>query len=126
MARFVEITTEWFAVPDDADGAKLKIKYLTPGQEQELELDALSVAGSSDSATANVSFDIGKKRQLVVTKTITDWSGFFDRKGKESKCTKDNLLKALSEFDWFFDFVEESRATLRKNVEKEKGEAGKN
>ena len=125
MARFVNISQKWFDVPDDCDGAKIKVKYLTPGQEQELELDALNVSGSANAET-EISFDINKKRQLIVKRTVSDWSEFYGRDGKESKCNAVNLLKALSEFDWFFELVEKSRNTLRTEVEGEQEEAEKN
>lgn len=127
MAKFVDEVHEWFDVPGDKEGAKAKIKYLTAGQEQELELKAMQVSGSvQPGESAEVFFDINKKRQLIVTQTVVDWSGFLGKKGNEMKCTERNLLKALSEFDWFFDFVEESRAKLRDKTKGKEVDAGKN
>ena len=128
MARFIKVQKQWYPVPDDAEGAKIEIKYLTPGEETDLQLESLQVTGSTENGVGGqvLSANLNVTRQLVANRTVTDWSGFFGPSGKELKCNRQNIAFAVRQFDWFSEFLETSRNELRIEVEMENGEAVKN
>lgn len=129
MARLTKQTDRWFDIPDDADKARLKIRHLKHGELKDIETTANPMLGRFGHAGAmdvEIEVNPAKRLSLLVCRAIVDWQGFFDVKGKPLVCNDSNKVKALSEFDWLGEFVEEAVKTLKEEVAGKEADAEKN
>jgi len=131
--RISKIDERKFFVPNDPDGAWVKIKHLLPGETSDI-FDQVF--------TQNIDYEKGKKgkmepkfsqktdkkldRELTLKSVISGWGEFFDRKDQKMKCTPENIVRASREIDGFNEFINECRETLAKDIKEEQADQKKN
>ena len=131
--RIAKQVERWFTVPNDPDGAKIKMKQLTPGDKADIydrvfvqridyEKDANGDLQPKMSQETNKQLD----RELTVQKSIVDWENFFDEDDKELECTPENIIRALEEIEGFNVLISDFRKKLATEIEGEKEKQRKN
>jgi hypothetical protein len=131
--RIAKVVERWFEVDGDEDGARIKIRNLTPGEKADIYdkvfVQQISYKKEKDGKLTpefNQETDKLLDRELTIKKSIVDWENFFDQDGKELKCTPANMIKALNEIEGFNVLISELREKLSKEIEKEKEGQRKN
>ena len=128
----LKLTTErkkWFVFPQDDTGeSQVEILHLKPGQIADIEAEANQIVGrqKGDEFVTEVGFNLGVRTKLIVKKVILSWKGFESENGRKMKCTDQNKIKVLREFDWFFEQIEKFREELTEEEKTEQEGAGKN
>lgn len=123
------VVEEWFAYPEDPDGAEFSIKMLSPGEKQEIFDATTRIESYWDAETQNSMrsrLNPGKDKRMTAIKSITGWRNVFDERGNEMKCTDRNKEKLLDKVPGFMEFILESRESLEAKHENKKKEAEKN
>jgi len=126
--RPTELMEQWFELPDDPDGGRIKLRQLSPGDKQDIYDQTLPMVNEfrTDPETgALIPTTIQKinrklDREITLTKCLVGWENFFDEKGKKLPCTPENVLKAIREFDGLLPFINECRLKLDEVAEAEK------
>ena len=129
MPRLTGKITKTF---DYDDESTITIRYLKPGERDELDDMLMDIKGrqssvGSDDILTEVNFNFGAKRVRFLTFVIESWTGFLSKSGKNLKCTPTNIVKMLKELgSEFYEKVEVEHDKLVEEVEAEEEEAGKN
>ncbi len=129
MLKLTAKRKKWFVLPqDESEETKVEIVHLKPGEVAEIDEKANSVVGkqSGDEFVTEVGFSMGIRRREIIKRSIADWAGFLDLKGRPLVCNESNKLKVMNEYEWFYDQIEEFRTTLTDEVEADEEGAEKN
>ena len=131
--RITKPTERWFTVPDDPDGAKVKLRQLTPGERNEIMDKAYTQEIEYEPGAAGKMVPKMKQindrkldREETVKKSVIDWESFFDEAGAVLPCNPENVLRAAKEIDGFVEFVNVSRVELEKAINEEGAALEKN
>jgi len=131
--RIIKIDARWFDVPNDTDGARLKIKHLSPGETSDIfdkvfkqEISYKKGADGKMEPAFSQNTDKALDRKMTLNATVVDWENFFDQEGNDLKCTPKNVLRASREIQGFNELVTELREQLAIDIEEEKEEQRKN
>jgi hypothetical protein len=127
----------WFEIPDDPDEGSILIKNLSPGDIADIMDSVFSQTISYPVNAEGVSqpefkqeTDKRKDREMTLTASVIGWKKFYDKNGKELKCTPENVIRASREIEGFNNLVEVFRnrlsADLMAEVEKEDKDLEKN
>ncbi len=111
MARLRKRVTKTFNIPDDPDGAWIKIKFLKINEVKKIESQANDMYFQSDAkgeGNTRINFDPYTRSRLFAHACLLDWGGMNDTMGKAMKFSSVNIEKA-AEFevkvdDETFDF----------------------
>jgi hypothetical protein len=123
----------WFEIENDPDGARVKIKNLTPGEMNDILDKAFRLE------TEYIRDDKGKlqpkmhqindrnlDREETLKACIVAWENFFDKNGEPLDRTPYNIIRAAREIDGFIEMINEFRDRLRKDIKQEEEEQEKN
>ena len=131
--RISKPVERWFDVPGDPDGAKIKIKPLSPREvtdiyDQAFKQTATYAKGKDGKYEPTFSQETDKKldRELTWTKSIVDWKNFYDHDDKPMKCTNANVIRAAGEIEGFATLIKELRDQLDLDIATEREEQRKN
>lgn len=124
----------WFDVPDDPDGARLKIRHLSPGEVADIVDQAVEqkiiYAQTEDGKmvpTYSSTTNRGLDRTMTMQKAVVDWENMFEADGKtKMECTPENVLRASREIGGFVAYVGQFRAKLAEDIDNEKETQRKN
>ncbi len=123
MLQLTAKKTKWFPIPQDASGeSQIEVLHLKPGEVADIESKANKVTGKQYEGSefmTEIDFNLNERSKKYVLKSVINWKGFHDVKGKSLPCSDPNKLEVLSEFDWFGDFVTECRDALAEEFEEE-------
>jgi len=126
--RIIPERIETFEIPDDKDGAKLKVKYLNAGERQEL-LQAVNdvkfVANKDGEEELSVTPNGVKLREAVVIARVQGWEKMLDEKGKKLECNNENKI-LFSRQDNFMEILNKMIEQLDKMVSKDAEKDSKN
>jgi hypothetical protein len=128
--------TKVFNIPDDPDGAWVKIKHLKINEVKKVESKASDMFYTADDkgeGSTRINFDPYTRSRMFAHEALTDWGGFVDTMGKPLKFNTTNIDKAAEfivtvneeEFD-FYGWIEKCRETLTSEVEVGTEEAEEN
>lgn len=129
MLKLTTKRKQWFNVPNDPTGeAQVEILHLKPGEVADIEAKSNSVTGKQmgEDFMTEIDFRLNERTKKYLTSAVVNWKGFCDMNDKPLKCTDKNILEVHKEFDWFAEFVEESRTALAEQIEDEMEGAEKN
>jgi len=129
MLRLTAKQTQWYEIPQDPSGeTRVEILHLKPGDLSDIEAQANQVVGKqkNDKFETEVNFNYTARSRALIKKCIIGWEGFLNEKGKPLKCTDNNKLKVLREYDWFLEQIEEFRTDLADKASVDEEEAEKN
>ena len=125
MARLSAKKVQWFEIPGDEDGAKLKIQYLTPGELQKISGDTSRWVGKKKEEDFESELEYAPLEQIRKTRlaAIVDWEGFIDEEGNVMKFSEANKARFL-DFDPilgtdkknFSEWIDEFRKEIDKQV----------
>ena len=133
--RILKDDERWFDVPNDPDGATIKIKHLSPEELSDINDDCFKQKtnykvgkGKKSGYEPELTVESDPKlyREMPILKAVVDWTKFFDKKGKSMDCTPKNIERAIRQIDGFSDLVGECREQLAKDIAQEKGDQLKN
>jgi len=128
--RITKPVERWFNCEGDPDGGKVLIRHLRPGEVQDIVdqvwTQKVEYKPGEEGATFAQTTDKKKDRELTISASLLDWENFFDQAGKRMGCTDKNKIRAMREIDGLIEFVNECRAKLAKDIEKEKKDQEKN
>lgn len=125
--RIYKERTEWFDVPDDPDGSRLKIKYLNQGQQQELIAKCLKrtiIDEGGEQKTQSVIDDVKLTRESAIER-IVDWENIIGKDGKPADCTRLSKIE-ISKEEEFTDVFKDMIAKLDTMVKSEREQEEKN
>ena len=82
-------TLKWFNVPGDADGAKVQILHLKPGEIQRIESGTSEWNGRlvGEEFLSELKYNPAKQLRNLRMAALVDWKGFFDEDGEPLKCS---------------------------------------
>lgn len=133
MARLSGERVEWFDIPDDPDGAKVKIKHLKKGEQNDIEdqIELYQTMLRPDAAgkmqqEIKVNPAKGDKRYAYLCAAVIDWEKVFGADGKPMDCTDANKILLARDDETFGPFVSKSRIALTELVAAEREAARKN
>jgi len=129
MLKLTAKRTQWFEFPQDPSGeTKVEILHLKPGDIADIDAQANRIVGKQidDDFKTEVDFNYSARSKALVKRCIINWEGFLNEKGKPMKCTDNNKLKVLREFDWFLEQIGVFRTELAETVAKDEEDAEKN
>lgn len=129
MLKLTSKRTKWFPVTHDPSGeTQVEILHLKPGEVADIEAKSNRITGKQlgDDFHTEIDFSLNERTKKYVVHAVTNWKGFVGLNDKPLPCNEQNKLAVLKEFDWFGDFVDECRTTLREEVEAEEGDSEKN
>jgi len=122
--RISKAVERWFPVPEDPDGARVKIRHLRPGEIQDI-IDEVMVQeieyqepedGGTGRPIIRQKNNRRKDREKTMQAAVVGWEKFYGRDGKALKCNADNILKAVREIDGFVEFVATCRDQLSEDI----------
>jgi hypothetical protein len=67
-----------------------------------------------------------RNSKKIVNRALIEWKGFVGTNGKPLKCTEQNKMEVMREFDWFAGLIEDCRKALADEVADEQEDAEKN
>jgi len=131
--RITKSTERWFDVPNDPDGARIKIKHLSPGEITDIfdEVFDQNISykknkkGDFEPSLSQVT-DKKKDRELTLTQAVVAWENFFDTKGKPLDCNNKNIMLASREIEGFNVLIAELREKLAEDIKQEQDDQLKN
>ena len=126
--RVTKPRERWFNVPDDPDGARIKIRALTPGERQDIidrafvqEIEYKENSDGNMIPIMKQHTDTKYDREATLKKCVVGWEGLFDEDGSIFEFSVDNILRAAREIPGFGTFVNHCRKRIDKDfVEDEK------
>ena len=131
--RLRKQTERWFPVPDDPDGARIKQRPLTPGEDQDIiDESAGSVEYQVDDAGRPVPIYKERKeqlrirRELSLQKQVVDWEHVLDEDGSPLECTDENKVLVARSIPGFVETVLANARQLKADLAKEKKAKEKN
>ena len=131
--RIKKTSARWFEIPGDPDGARIKIKHLKPKELSEINDKAfpqkIDYKKSKDGQFEPVIIDKsdGKLyRDLPIIFSVVEWENFYDEKGKDLKCTDENIQRCIDEIEGFSSMVNEFRDIMAKDILQERKQQQKN
>jgi hypothetical protein len=110
---------EWFPIPDDEDGARVRVKHLSPGDVQDIVDETFKISpefggdakGPGD-VTVKSSYNQKLEREMTLTRVITGLENFFDEEGKPIERTDENVLLLSRKVEGFNEFVSKCRVKV--------------
>lgn len=131
--RIFEELTAWFPVEGDPDGAKAKIKHLTPGEIQTIsdqvnliEREYRRGEDGEERLVAVSRYKEGLDQSLTARACVVEWEGFKGADGQALPCTPEHVARLLATNEDFWPFVSRCRAELRKRHLERKAALAKN
>lgn len=112
-------------LPNDPDGAMVKIKYLKPGERQQIESqssDVTLVAKDGEQSETVVKFNPARKRKLFLEALIESWEGFFDVKDNALSVTPKNIALVDKEMEGFYEWLKDESDAYIEEIESNKAE----
>lgn len=93
MARLSAKKEAWYDIPGDEDGAKIKIKHLSPGDLQKISNETSRWVGKSenDKMVSELEYQPIKQMELTRKAAVVDWDNFYDETGVKLKCSNKNV-----------------------------------
>jgi hypothetical protein len=131
--RITKSVERWFVADDDPDKSEVLIRHLKKGELIDITFDSTAqvtryVADEDKKITPETTATADPRKQQVETfcKAVKDWKNFYDEDGEPIECTKENKVRAMREIDGLFEFVQECRERLAKDIEAESKAQEKN
>ena len=125
--RIKKQTERWFEIPDDSDGASIKIKHLNPGEVSDImdgvfkqTIDYRTDGDGKTQPEFTQETDKRKDRNETLLASVVNWKKFYDHEGKKLHFTPENVIRASREIEGFNELVTEFRVRLAEDIEKEK------
>ena len=130
MLKLTTKRTKWFSVPQDASGeCQIEILHLKPGEVADIEAKSNQIIGrqiGDQDFLTEIGFNPNDRAKKIVNRALIEWKGFVGTNGKPLKCTEQNKMEVMREFDWFAGLIEDCRKTLADEVADEQEDAEKN
>jgi len=119
--RIFKEREEWFDVPNDPDGTRIKIRYLNEGKQQELiaKCRKLSFVFIDNKQENHMVPDEIMIRNEGVDARIVDWENVYGPNGKPLECNTANKIQIACE-KGFSDILKDMIDKLDKAVDKER------
>ncbi|GFK95445.1 hypothetical protein NNJEOMEG_03308 [Fundidesulfovibrio magnetotacticus] len=126
--RLIDKKAVWYPVPGDPDGARVEVKYLTPGEEDDIRekmrpfrqtMKAAPDGTLQPEYEANA--NMGDRRYAFIVAAVSNWEGFHDEKGQPLSCTDKNKIRVSRDWEGFGAFIGECRRDLAEKVRAESG-----
>lgn len=123
MAKLKTRPEKWFELPDDPDGARVKIKHITSAESSRVA--GRFVAYEKNDVGERMAVNIVAGNRATAAAAIIAWEKFSDETGNEMPCTPANKELWLDE-EGFLEWINEKRQELADEAEKKSGDLAKN
>ncbi len=110
--RIPQNVEQWFEVPGDADGARVLVRHMEPGEIGMLRADHLTI---EDGVRRFPGFTRALYAALVV-----QWENVLGPDGDPLELTPRNLVLALESVSGFAQFLDDCADTLARTVRQER------
>jgi hypothetical protein len=131
--RISKPEARWFEAPGDPDGARIKVKHLTPGERQDIYDKTMTQEinykpdekGNLQPMLRQVA-NKKEDREKTLTMRVVGWENVMDAEGKPLECTPDNVVRAAREIDGFVELVNGFAVQLEADIKTEREAQEKN
>jgi hypothetical protein len=133
--RLTQRNIKEISIPNDPDGAWVKIKALTVNELKKIDSKAneIMMAADDGGVSTTVKFDPYTRTKLVVAECLVDWFGLYDEFDNEIPFSKTNIEKIASfeievngTYIDFFTWVDNERVKFEAELREKKEAASKN
>jgi hypothetical protein len=133
--RLTQRNIKEISIPNDSDGAWVKVKALTVNELKKIDSKAneIMMAPDDDGVSTTVKFDPYTRTKLVVSECLVDWFGLYDEFDNEIPFSKTNIEKIASfeievngTYIDFFTWVDNERVKFEVELREKKEAASKN
>jgi len=131
--RVTKPRERWFNVPDDPDGAKIKIRAMTPGERQEIldnafvqEVEYRQDESGEMRPHMKQHTDTKYDREATLKKCVVGWEGIFEADGSVFEFNEQNVVRASKEINGFVEFVNHCSKRIDQDFDDDEKELEKN
>ena len=130
--RLTTKTERWFEIPGDADGAKVKILHLKPGEVQKIEAETSQWNGKfvGDQFSSELQYSPQRQLRQLRMAALVDWKGFYDEHDQTLPCTPKNKNLYFDEDPIlgedekrFSELIDEFRIALAESLKPQEAQA---
>jgi hypothetical protein len=136
--KLQKMTSGWFELPNDEDGAAFEIKHLRSGEISKItdatnkrRFEFRKGADGELEPVPILETDAAGERERVIVAAVIGWRGICDQDGEPLECTEENKLRLCRElgetdFSAVVLFVQDCRRKLAEAIKADAEETEKN